>query len=76
MSTAVACSFSLSDSAIFKASEEAAGEEDLSSALDGDGVVDTGEVAIGEADQDIVEVRFYHVGSAASSLPHHRLLFM
>jgi hypothetical protein len=54
----------------------AAGEEDLSSALDGDGVVDTGEVAIGEADQDIAEVRFYHVGSAASSLPHHRHLFM
>jgi hypothetical protein len=60
-----------------KASEVAAGEEDHSSALDGDGEeVDTGEVAIGEADQDIVEVRFYHVGSAASSLPHLRLLFM
>ena len=51
----------------------AAGEEDHSSALDGDGEeVDTGE----EADQDILEVRFYHVGSAASSLPHLRLLFM
>ena len=44
----------------------AAGEEDLSLALDGDGVVDTG-VGIGEADQDIVEVRCYHVGSVASS---------
>lgn len=52
--------------------------EDLSSALDGDGEeVDSGEVeAFGEADQDIMEVRFYHVGSAASSLPHLRHLFM
>lgn len=65
-------------SVILKASEVVAGEEDLSSALDGDGEeVDTGEeVAFGEADQDIMEVRFYHVGSAASSLPHLRLLFM